>query len=282
MWSLGYSDPHRQSCKCISSPGSIGRGLTHRPERWFQIGLPSGSPDSRARDRAMGEGRIGVDVGNRRQLLCRVPRPRLASVSCSAERPRAGVHRSEHLVIITIESQFEKCRHPREREKAAADRVTVCVASQAADAFVDSSTVLLEVASAAALSRRGITAVTCDLGIAMLLNQGTTFRTTVTGEAWRALALFGEPRADLLAGTLIHVAPRTVHWSANRVREDIRFEIARRKHTVLAAFGRCVLLIGSRRLWARRSCFSVATLANSDPRSVNASAVSLRVAKLEA
>jgi DeoR family transcriptional regulator, aga operon transcriptional repressor len=212
------------------------------------------------------------------------------------ERTRGGAHRAGHLLSTTFEPDYEIGRHTREREKAAIGRAAVELIPHGASVFLDSSTTVLEAARSLVASRRPMTAITNDLGIAMVLAQCEPIRTIVPGGTVRprSFTLYGEPGTDLLAGMHVDVALMGIHSLADGDLSDTGLEIMKSKRAVLAACERCVLLADSSKFSARRSFLTIASLADvdalvtddgitvDDEQGVRDAGVSLHVAKVDA
>jgi DeoR family transcriptional regulator, aga operon transcriptional repressor len=182
------------------------------------------------------------------------------------DRTRGGASRAGHGLSTTFEPDYEIGRHTREREKAAIGRTAAGLVSSGASIFFDSSTTVLEAARSLATSRRTITAVTNDLGIATLLARCEPIRTIVTGGTVRprSFTLFGEPGTALLAGMHVDVAFMGIHSLADGVLSDTGLEILTGKRAALAACESCVLLADSSKFSARRSFLTIAPLVDVD------------------
>jgi DeoR family transcriptional regulator, aga operon transcriptional repressor len=182
------------------------------------------------------------------------------------ERTRGGAHRAGHLLGTTFEPDYEIGRHTRAKEKAAIGRAAADLVPHGASVFFDSSTTVLEAARSVVSSRREITAITNDIGIATLLAQSESIRTIVAGGTVRprSFTLFGDPGIDLLAGMHVDVAFLGIHSLADGVLSDTGLEIMKSKRGVLAACERCVLLADSSKFSARRSFLTLAPLADVD------------------
>ena len=182
------------------------------------------------------------------------------------ERTRGGAHRAGHLLGSTFEPDYEIGRHTREREKASIGREAAELIPTGASVYLDSSTTVLEAARALVSTRREITAVTNDVGIALHLATCESIRTIVPGGTIRprSFTLFGEPGTSLLAGMHVDIALLGAHSLADGVLSDTSLEIVQGKRAIIKACKRSVLLADASKFSAPRSFLTIASLADLD------------------